>query len=334
MQSIRDQYPALFGAAIQTMQQFIWQLDIVSVAHFVMDCFDVVHPISPDHQVGHWFPCKASEMRTVSSLCLCICSTHVAHALWSARVRTSRASSRVVTKFTSVLLQIFWQKAASRLLLTARSSPPLLLMPCMICSSFFSGSARVGCNGVKQDVADFFTELVCRWAASIPMDPAESCCVVSVLLLQQCGTAAKGVTADLAVHHHSHTSSADALSHHLHDECAAHLLSNICCRMYCPEAFVPGLHLPNLLGLHALLEDAGAAFAAAALHALIILFEGSHTVSEVCLCAGPLGARTMDAQLGLHLLAASSMTLCRDRHAPFFQPLHSCELAALVEPVA
>ena len=41
----------------------------------------------------------------------------------------------------------------------------------------------------------------------------------------------------------------------------------------------------------------------------------------------------MDALLGLHLLAASSMALCRDRHAPFFQSLHLREFAALVEPV-
>ena len=29
-----------FGAEIQTVQQFVWQLDIVSVANFVMDSFD------------------------------------------------------------------------------------------------------------------------------------------------------------------------------------------------------------------------------------------------------------------------------------------------------
>ena len=84
-----------------------------------------------------------TRLRTVSSLCLCICSTHVAHALWSARVRTSRTSRRAAANVRSVLLQIFWQPAASRLLLTARSSPPLLLIPGMICSFFFSGSVRV-----------------------------------------------------------------------------------------------------------------------------------------------------------------------------------------------
>ena len=50
MQSIRAKYPALFGAAIQTMQQFMWQLDIVSVAHFVMDCFDHLDAVSSSKQ--------------------------------------------------------------------------------------------------------------------------------------------------------------------------------------------------------------------------------------------------------------------------------------------
>ncbi len=50
VQSIRDQYPALFATAIQTMQQFMWQLDIVSVAHFVMDCFDHLDAVSTSNQ--------------------------------------------------------------------------------------------------------------------------------------------------------------------------------------------------------------------------------------------------------------------------------------------
>ncbi len=50
VQSIRDQYPVLFGAAIQTMQQFMWQLDVVSVAHFVMDCFDHLDAVSTSNQ--------------------------------------------------------------------------------------------------------------------------------------------------------------------------------------------------------------------------------------------------------------------------------------------
>jgi hypothetical protein len=50
LQSIRDRYPGLFGADIVTMQQFMWQLDIVGVAHFVMDCFDYLDAASPSNQ--------------------------------------------------------------------------------------------------------------------------------------------------------------------------------------------------------------------------------------------------------------------------------------------
>jgi len=50
VQSIRARYPALFGADIATMQHFMWQLDINSVAHFVMDCFDYLDAASPSNQ--------------------------------------------------------------------------------------------------------------------------------------------------------------------------------------------------------------------------------------------------------------------------------------------
>ncbi len=50
LQSVRDRYPGLFGAAIVTMQQFMWQLDIVGVAHFVMDCFDYLDSASSSNQ--------------------------------------------------------------------------------------------------------------------------------------------------------------------------------------------------------------------------------------------------------------------------------------------
>ncbi len=50
LQSIRDRYPGVFGADIVTMQQFMWQLDIVGVAHFVMDCFDYLDAASPSNQ--------------------------------------------------------------------------------------------------------------------------------------------------------------------------------------------------------------------------------------------------------------------------------------------
>ena len=40
MQPVRDRYPALFSPAQGTMQLFMWQQDIVGVAHCIMDCFD------------------------------------------------------------------------------------------------------------------------------------------------------------------------------------------------------------------------------------------------------------------------------------------------------
>ena len=49
LQPVRDRYAALFGPSIVTVRQFIWQLDVVAVAHFVMDCFDLLH--SPDDDV-------------------------------------------------------------------------------------------------------------------------------------------------------------------------------------------------------------------------------------------------------------------------------------------
>jgi hypothetical protein len=50
LQSIRDRYPGVFGADIVTMQRFMWQLDIVGVAHSVMDCFDYLDAASPSNQ--------------------------------------------------------------------------------------------------------------------------------------------------------------------------------------------------------------------------------------------------------------------------------------------
>ncbi len=44
MQGIRDRYPSLF--AVTTMQHFMWQDDIVGVALFVRDCFDLIN--APD----------------------------------------------------------------------------------------------------------------------------------------------------------------------------------------------------------------------------------------------------------------------------------------------
>ena len=43
-------YSGLFGADVVTMRQFMWQVDIVGVAHFVMDCFDVLDAASSSNQ--------------------------------------------------------------------------------------------------------------------------------------------------------------------------------------------------------------------------------------------------------------------------------------------
>ena len=42
MQCVRDRYPALFSPAKNTMQLFMWQRNIVGMAHFVQDCFEVL----------------------------------------------------------------------------------------------------------------------------------------------------------------------------------------------------------------------------------------------------------------------------------------------------
>ena len=46
MQPVRDRYPALFSPAQGTMQLFMWQQDIVGVAHYIMDCFDALSALS------------------------------------------------------------------------------------------------------------------------------------------------------------------------------------------------------------------------------------------------------------------------------------------------
>ena len=42
MQTVRDRYPTWFAPAHSTMQLFLWQPDLVCVAHFIMDCFDAI----------------------------------------------------------------------------------------------------------------------------------------------------------------------------------------------------------------------------------------------------------------------------------------------------
>ena len=53
MQPVRDNYMLhlqLYGPCIITVSQYIWQLDVVAVAHFVMNCFDLLH--APDEDVS------------------------------------------------------------------------------------------------------------------------------------------------------------------------------------------------------------------------------------------------------------------------------------------
>ena len=38
MQCVRDWYSALFSPAYNTMQLFMWQRDIMGVAHHIMEC--------------------------------------------------------------------------------------------------------------------------------------------------------------------------------------------------------------------------------------------------------------------------------------------------------
>ena len=43
LQGVRDKYAALFVDGASTMQQFMWQQDVIGVlAHFVQDCFDLL----------------------------------------------------------------------------------------------------------------------------------------------------------------------------------------------------------------------------------------------------------------------------------------------------
>ena len=42
MQCVRDRYPALFIPAENTMQLFMWQRNLVGLAHDIKDCFEVL----------------------------------------------------------------------------------------------------------------------------------------------------------------------------------------------------------------------------------------------------------------------------------------------------
>ena len=48
VQPIRDRYPSLFTGPGQTMQQFMWQADIVGVVHFIRDSVLVLLDHNPE----------------------------------------------------------------------------------------------------------------------------------------------------------------------------------------------------------------------------------------------------------------------------------------------
>ena len=49
MQTVRHHNAALFSPATGSMQLFMWQPVIVGVAHFVMDCFELLAAAPADH---------------------------------------------------------------------------------------------------------------------------------------------------------------------------------------------------------------------------------------------------------------------------------------------
>ena len=50
MQCVRNRYSALFSPANNTMHLFMWQRNIVRVAHYIMDCFEVLGALD-DHSL-------------------------------------------------------------------------------------------------------------------------------------------------------------------------------------------------------------------------------------------------------------------------------------------
>ena len=59
VQPVRDRYPALFGHGRHTMQLFMWQADLVGVAHFIMDCFNALGAQSDAHDDASDSPSSA-----------------------------------------------------------------------------------------------------------------------------------------------------------------------------------------------------------------------------------------------------------------------------------
>ena len=48
LQTTRENFAGLFGPAKVTMQQFMWQADLVQVAQFVSECFAVLETLGDD----------------------------------------------------------------------------------------------------------------------------------------------------------------------------------------------------------------------------------------------------------------------------------------------
>ena len=67
MQIVRDRNRALSGLAKGTMQLFMWQPDIVGVAHFLMDWFDLLGTAPDAHDNG------SSDLSSTSSALAGVC---------------------------------------------------------------------------------------------------------------------------------------------------------------------------------------------------------------------------------------------------------------------
>ena len=50
---VRDRYAGLFSESVHTMLDFMWQDDLVEVAKFVMDCFDVMSAAVEDDRTSN-----------------------------------------------------------------------------------------------------------------------------------------------------------------------------------------------------------------------------------------------------------------------------------------
>lgn len=53
VQHVRDRYAGLFSESVHTMLEFMWQDDLVGVAKFLMDCFDVISAAVEDDRTSN-----------------------------------------------------------------------------------------------------------------------------------------------------------------------------------------------------------------------------------------------------------------------------------------